>query len=520
MIVGGVRNKWWALGALAVSLLTVGLDATVLSVALPSIATDLHASTSDLQWFNDAYLLVLAAAMLPAGVLGDRYGRKRLLLAALAVFGTASAACAYASSVGELVAARALLGLGAAFMIPLSMAVLPVLFTDKERPRAINVWVAATAVGLPLGPIVGGWLLDNFWWGSVFLINVPLVAVALVAVAVLVPESRSTEPPRIDVLGVLLSSAGLGAFTYGVIDAGERGWTDPTADGAIIVGLAMLAGFVLWQRAVASRGGQPLVDLELFRSRRFTSGAILATIATFAMFGLLFAAPQYLQAVVGADPFGTGLRLLPIIGGLLVGARIADRLTQRRGARTSVTVGFALMAAGLVAGATTDTSTGYGVTATWIAVVGLGLGFALPAAMDTAMGVLTAERSGSGSALLMVLRQASGAVGVAVLGSVLSSGYRSSLDGGGVNLGALPVPVADAVRDTAAAGVAVANQLGSEPLLAAVRAAFVDGMDAMLLVSGGIATLGAVLAITLMPRRNGPGHVDRPESERDVLASQ
>jgi hypothetical protein len=344
--------------------------------------------------------------------------------------------------------------------------------------------------------------------------------VALVAVAVLVPESRSTEPPRIDLLGVLLSSAGLGAFTYGVIDAGERGWTDPTADGAIIVGLALLVVFVLWQRAVAGHGGQPLVDLELFRSRRFTSGAVLAGIATFALFGLLFAAPQYLQAVVGADPFGTGLRLLPIIGGLLVGARIADRLTQRRGARTSVTVGFALMAAGLVAGATTDTGTGYGVTATWIAVVGLGLGFALPAAMDTAMGVLTAERSGSGSALLMVLRQASGAVGVAVLGSVLSSGYRSSLDGGGVNLGALPVPVADAVRDTAAGGVAVANQLGSEPLLAAVRAAFVDGMDAMLLVSGGIATLGAVLAITLMPRRNGPGHVDRQESERDVLASQ
>ncbi|HEY3261019.1 MAG TPA: DHA2 family efflux MFS transporter permease subunit [Pseudonocardiaceae bacterium] len=512
MTVGGTRRKWWALGALAVSLLTVGLDATVLSVALPTIATDLHASTGDLQWFNDAYLLVLAAAMLPAGVLGDRFGRKRLLLAALAAFGAASALCAYATTVGELVAARALLGLGAAFMMPLSMAVLPVLFTDEERPRAINVWVAATAIGLPLGPIVGGWLLDNFWWGSVFLINVPLIAAALVAVSVLLPESRSSQRVRLDPVGALVSSAGLGAFTYGVIAAGERGWTDGGALATMIAGLVLLTGFVLGQLAAGRRGRQTLVDLTLFRSRRFTMGAVLATVATFAMFGLLFAVPQYLQAVGGAGPLDTGLRLLPIIGGLLVGARIGDRLTARRGAMASVLLGFTLMAAGLAVGAGTEIGTGYGVTAAWIALCGTGLGFAMPAAMDTAMGVLTAERSGSGSAVLMVLRQAAGAVGVAVLGSVLGAGYRGNLDVDG-----LPAPVAGAVLDSAAAGVAVAQRIGSSPLLGAVRAAFVEGMDAMLLVSVGVAALGALLALAL-PRPGAAGHAERPESERDIVA--
>src|ERR1700728_1797549 len=222
------NRRWWALGALALSVLVVGLDLFVLTLALPTLSADLHASTSDLQWFVDSYSLVLAAAILPAGLLGDRLGRKKILVPALVLFGLASLACAYSHSSGELIAARAVLGLGAAVILPLSLAVIPVLFTPAERQKAIAVVMSAVFIGYPLGPILGGWLLDNFWWGSVFLINVPVIAIALVAVALLMPESRSEQRPRLDVIGVAISSLGLTGLVYGVIKAGENGWTDVT----------------------------------------------------------------------------------------------------------------------------------------------------------------------------------------------------------------------------------------------------------------------------------------------------
>ena len=239
-------SRWWALGALALCTVAVGLDSTVLSVALPTLAGDLRATTGDLQWITTSYLLVLAAALLPAGMLGDRFGRKRMLLGALAVFGAASIACAYAASTGQLIAARAALGLGAAVLMPLTSAVLTVLFAPAERPRALAVWVTASSLGIPLGPLVGGWLLDNFWWGSVFLINVPIVLVGLVAVALWVPESHGDRARRFDPAGVLLSALGLVAVTFGIIEIGERGWTDALSLGAFAGGLVVLAVFVAW----------------------------------------------------------------------------------------------------------------------------------------------------------------------------------------------------------------------------------------------------------------------------------
>src|SRR6185312_15123739 len=255
---------------------------------------------------TNAYLLVLAAVLLPAGMLGDRFGRKKLLLGALFVFGAASAACAWADSTGQLIAARTVLGLGAAVLMPLSGAVLTVLFDDRERSKALSVWLTASALGIPLGPLLGGWLLDNFWWGSVFLINVPLVAVALLAVTLWVPESHGDRTRRFDPLGVLLSAAGLVAVTYGIIEAGDRGWGDARSLGTIIGGVVLLIAFVGWQR----RNPAALVDL-----------------------GLLFALPQYYSAVGGHDAFGSGLRLLPVIGGLLIGARTAERVASRIGNR-------------------------------------------------------------------------------------------------------------------------------------------------------------------------------------------
>ena len=481
-------SRWWALAALALGTLAIGLDTTVLSVALPTLARDLSASTGDLQWFTTAYLLVLAAALLPAGMLGDRFGRKRMLLGALAVFGGASIACAYAASTGQLIAARAVLGLGAAVIMPLAMAVITVIFEPAERPRALTVWVTANALGVPLGPLVGGWLLDNFWWGSVFLINVPLIAAGLVAVALWVPESHGDRARRFDPAGIVLSTLGLVAFTYGVIEIGERGWTDARSLATVFGGIAALAAFVAWQR----RAKAPLVDLALFRSRAFTWGAILATVASFGMFGLLFALPQFFQAISGQDALGTGLRLLPIIGGLMVGARIAGRLEPRIGAKILVTGGLVLIAGGLLAGVATGPQTGYGYIAAWITLTGVGLGFTMPPAMNAALGALSTERSGVGSGLIQAMRQVGGAVGVAVLGTVLNSAYRDNIDAAG-----LP----GAAGDSVSAGVAVVSRLGDPRLLDAVRTAFTDGMSVALIVAAAVAAGGAVLSLFFFPAR-------------------
>jgi MFS transporter, DHA2 family, multidrug resistance protein len=489
-------RKWSALGALTLAVLAVGLDGTVLSVALPTLATDLHASTADLQWFVSGYTLVLAAALLPAGLLGDRYGRKKILLGALVLFGLGSLAVAYAPSAGAFIGARVLLGLGAAAVIPLSLSVLTVLFSPQERPRAVGVWAAANFLALPLGPILGGWLLTNYWWGWAFLINVPVVLVGLLAVMVLLPESRSVTRTRLDPVGVLASSTGLAVVVYGVIEAGQRGWDDTTAVAAMGAGALLLVGFGLWERRLGRRDGQPLVDLGLFRSTSFTWGTILAAVGVFALFGVLFTAPQYFQAILGTDAMGSGLRLLPLIGGLAVGASVADRVAARAGAKATVAAGFALLAAGLGVGATTSVTSGTGFLSLWTPVVGLGMGFALATASAAALGALPAERAGVGSAVIQAVNKVGAPFAAAILGSVLNATYRGRLDLAGV-----PARVADAARDSVFAGVAAAEQLGSASLLDSARAAFVAGMDVMLWVCAAIAVAGVVLALVFLPGR-------------------
>jgi DHA2 family multidrug resistance protein-like MFS transporter len=505
------RRRWWALGALALSVLVVGLDLTVLNLALPTLGTDLHASTSDLQWFVDSYSLVLAAALLPAGLLGDRFGRKKTLIPALVLFGVASLACAYSHSSGELIAARALLGLGAAVILPLSLAVIPVLFTPAERQKAIAVVMAAVFIGYPLGPILGGWLLDNFWWGSVFLINVPVIALALIAVALLMPESRSEQRRRFDLVGVAVSSAGLVALVYGFIRAGEDGWGDATALATIAAGVVVLIAFVAWERRVSRQpGGQPLVQLSLFESPSFTWGTILSTLVSFALFGILFAMPLYFRDVRGLDSLGAGFRLLPIIGGMVVGMVVGTRLQSpakaadgtpgapRVGAKALVTIGFAVMAAGLAAGAFTSISSGTGYGAAWFAVAGAGLGLAMPSAMNAALGALSAERSGSGSALITAFRQVGATLGAAILGTVLSTTYQARLD-----LAGLPASAAGVVRSGISGGVVVAHTLGSASLLHGIDVAFVHGLDVMLWCCAGVALAAALLALAFLPRSAG-----------------
>ncbi|WP_213451734.1 DHA2 family efflux MFS transporter permease subunit [Rhizomonospora bruguierae] len=485
-------RRWWALAALMLGMLTIGFDVTILNVALPTLATALHTGTDGLQWLVNAYTLVFAGLLLPLGALGDRYGRKRLMLLGLLLFGGASVVATYAGSVDALIAARAVMGAGAAVITPVSLALLPALFPPAERPKAIAFAMIGMGAGVPLGPIVGGYLLGHFWWGSVFLVNVPVALVGLIAVAFLVPESRDPAPPRPDALGGLLSTAGLVAGVYGVIEAPRRGWADSVVVAAIAAGVMLLLGFVAWER----RAAEPMIDLALFARPRFLWGTVAATIASFALFGLLFVVPQYLQAVRGHDALGTGVRLLPTMAGLILGARTSEWIGARFGARAPVAAGLALIGGGLLAGAATGVGTGYGGIAAWLAVVGAGTGLTLAPAMDAVLGELPPGRTGAGSALTQVFRQVGGALGVALLGSLLAARYTGRIDTAG-----LPAPAADAARDSVAGAVAVAGRLGDAALMSSAQRSYTNAMDLVLAVCAGVAVAGAVLVAVLLPAR-------------------
>jgi MFS transporter, DHA2 family, multidrug resistance protein len=496
MNVMGTR-KWWALGALTLAVLAVGLDGTILSVAIPTLAGALHATESDLQWFSSGYLLVLAAAMLPMGLLGDRYGRKKVMLGSLVLFGAGSAACAYAPTAGAFIAARCVLGVAGAGIIVMCLSALTVLFTKDEMPQAVGIWGAANFVSFPIGPILGGWLLTHFWWGWVFLMNVPVSLIGLIAALALVPESRAPVRPGLDLLGVLLSVAGLTSVTYGLIEAGRNGWGDASALIPISAGLVVLLGFFLWEYWLGRRpGGEPLVDLSLFRSAPFTWGVILMAILVLAMTGVLFTMPQYFQGVMGIDAMGSGLRLLPMVGGLVVGAVLANRLARLLGAKMMVALGFALVAAGMLIGATTTVSSGDGFIAAWMTLGGLGLGITFATAAAAALAEIPTERSGVGSAVMQALQKMGGPFGTAILGSVLSTAYLNHL-----HLAGLPAAVASAVRGSLFGGIAVAAKLHSPSLLNMVHNAFVSGMDASLVVAAGIAGGGLILTLIFLPQR-------------------
>jgi EmrB/QacA subfamily drug resistance transporter len=495
-------RKWWALAGLSLGVLAVGLDGTVLGVALPTLAGSLHASATDLQWFVSAYTLALAAGLLPGGLLGDRFGRKKIMLIALAVFGLGSLACAYAPNAGAFIAARTVLGASAGVMVPLVLSVLAVMFTDTERTRAIGVWAAANFLALPIGPILGGWLLSNYWWGWVFLMNLPVVAIGLAAVTLLVPESRASERPGLDLVGIVTSCGGLAAVVYGFIAAGQYGWSSPAAIGAMAAGAATLAGFAAWEQHLARRpGGQPLVDLRLFRSARFTWGTILQTFAVFSMFGLLFAAPQFFQAILGVNAMGSGERLLPLMGGLALGAGLADRLARVLTAKLTTALGFAVLAAGLLAGTRMSASSSTAFIAAWSAVAGLGFGLALATAASAALAGLPKDRAGIGSAVMQAVQKAGAPLSSAVLGSVIAAGYHA-----GLHLAGLPATVAAGVRGSVFAGLAVAGRLGSPALADSVRAAFVHGIGSMLWVCVGLALAAMLLALVFLPwRATAPG---------------
>ncbi|MFE6163490.1 MFS transporter [Streptomyces sp. NPDC056486] len=484
-------RRWWALGALVASMLVLGFDMTILNVALPTMAGQLDASTGEQQWMADAYIVVFAALMLPAGLLGDRFGRRRMLITGLGIFLAGSLIGTFVDSVELVVVARAVMGMGGALVMPLAMAVLPALFAPGERTKAVGIVSAASALGAPLGPIVGGWLLDHFWWGSIFLVNVPMVAIGITACVFLLPETTDPSSPKVDVASTALTAAGLGTLIYGIIEAPVRGWGDPLVLGMLAGAAVLIAALVLRERNMP----RPMLDMSLLRNRGFLLNTLAATLVMFVLSGLMFVLPQYLQAVLGHDAFGTGVRMLPMMGGLLVAAKGAEPVVRRFGPRAVISCGLVVLAFAAILGSRTTVDSGYGFTALWLTIAGLGFGFAVVPSMDSALGALPVDRAGSGTGLLMTVRQVGSAIGIALLGSLLAGVYVDRLD-----TGKLPSAAADTAGDSVVAAHAVAERLGVSGLVDSANEAYIDGMATVLLVSGIAALVTALLVAALLPK--------------------
>jgi EmrB/QacA subfamily drug resistance transporter len=500
-------RRWWMLGVTCLSVVVVGLDLTILNVALPAISAALHAGTDDLQWLVDAYALVFAGVILAAGIIGDRLGRKRMLLAGLAVFLGASLWCALSVSAAELIAARAVMGLGAGIVFPLSLAVVSAAFGDDERPKAISILTAAVALGLPLGPVLGGLLLQHFSWHSVFWINVPTACMTIAAGVVLMPESRNPDPPPLDAPGALLSTAAIVCLVWGFIDGPERGWTSVATLGLLIGSAVLLAAFVLRELSTAHK----LVDPALLRDRRFCWGTAATVAVSVALYGILFFFPQYLQSVAGDDAIGAGLRLLPMMAGLLATGGAADQLVRLAGTRVTVAAGLGLLAAGLAVLSQVHLATGYAVPAAGLALCGLGTGASIAAAMNAVMAAVGGDEAGIGASLNSALRQVGGAIAVAVLGSVLSTVYTSHLRPA---LVALPPRDAAIARASITQAVQLARGLptGGSILRATAGAAFLHGLGIVMLISAAVAIAVIPTSLRYLPGRAASGGAPAPQA--------
>jgi EmrB/QacA subfamily drug resistance transporter len=408
-----------------------------------------------------------------------------------------------------VIAVRAVLGLAAAMIMPLSMAILPRIFTKEELPKAIATWTAGTALGLPVGPVVGGWLLNHFWWGSIFLFNVPVVVLALIASVWLLPGDETVERASVpfDTLGTALSALGITALVYGTILVSREGWGSPTVLGTIIGGLVLLVAFVIRQRRFA----HPLIDLRLFADRAFRWGSLLAVFVNFAVMGILFVVPQYLEAVLGYDAFGTGLRLLPLIGGLMVAAMLSETVVPRLGARTVIAAGLLILAVGALLGARTGSTDGYGFAALWLSLTGVGFGAAMVPATSMVLGSLPSENTGTGTSLLETVQQVGGVLGVAGLGSLLGAGYLARLSVAGIS-----DENAEIARDSVSAADGLAARLHDPALLASAHGAFIHGMDLVLLVCGLASIVAAGLAVAFLPKAPAVAGEESPAEEIDA----
>ena len=489
--------RWKTLAVLSLSLLIIGLDNTILNVALPTLQAEFDASAATLQWMVDSYLLVFAGLLLLFGALGDRFGRKLALQAGVTLFGLASLGALVADSAGQVIAVRALMGVGAALIMPATLSIIANVFGPEERGKAIGVWAALAAVGVGLGPLVGGLLLEWFDWSSVFLVNVPIALIALLLGFTLVPESRDPRPGAFDVPGALLSTVGFVLLVYAIIEAPEEGWGSALTLGLLATSLAVLAAFVWWER----RTPHPMLDLGFFRSARFSVGTAAVSIAFFSLLGGIFALTQYLQFAHGYSAIEAGAIMSPLALGLIVGAGSSAKAVERLGSTRVVTIGMVAVSVVLATTLLWAPDTSYALLLVWFFALALSMGWVMAPATEAVVGAVPEARSGVASAMNTVARMVAGALGVAVLGSLVSSVYANELR---ETAPALPGPAGAAAEESIGAANAIAAQLPPEagkPLLAAAGDAYVQAMGVGLGVGAALMFAGALVVARRLPRR-------------------
>ena len=489
-----------ALAVICLSAFVISVDATIVNVALPTLSRELGADTAALQWIVDAYTLVMAGLLLSAGSLSDRYGRRGWFSCGLALFAVTSAVAAQVNTADGLIAARTAMGVGAAVILPTTLSLITNIFSDPvKRAKAIGLWAAMMGVGVAAGPLSGGWLLEHFSWGSVFMVNVPVVAVAIIGGILFVPTSRDPAAPPVDVPGLVLSSIGITALVLTVIEAPKWGWDSAQTVAGFGVAVAVLAVFAWWE----SRSSHPMLDVSVFGNRRFSGGSLAVTAGFLTLFGFIFVVTQYFQFIKAYSAFETGVRLLPVAISIAVASIVGPRIVERTGTTAVVVAGLSIFAAGLAWASTADASTSYAVIAAQMVMLGAGLGLTTAPATESIMGSLSVDKAGVGSAVNDTTRELGGTLGVAIVGSVFASIYSGRL-GSDSAVSALPVQVRDTMESSMAAAQQVIGQLPAERaagITNAVNNAFLDGMQVGSLVSAGIALGAAIVVAWLLPAR-------------------
>jgi EmrB/QacA subfamily drug resistance transporter len=502
-------RRWWTLVILSTALLVISLDNTILNVALPTIGRELDATSGQLQWIVDSYTLVFAGLLLTMGALGDRFSRRGALVAGLTIFGGASLASAFATSAEMLITTRALMGVGGALIMPTTLSILTNVFPAHERPKAIGIWAAVAGIGVGIGPAAGGYLIEQFDWTAVFVVNVPIVIAALAATPKLIPDSKDPKQSRLDPVGAVLSTVGLGILTAAIIQAPDWGWTDPMILAGFGAAAVLLAGFVIWELTTAS----PMLDVRLFRIRRFTGASGAVTLVFFALFGAIFFLTQYLQDVLDYSPLEAGVRMLPIAAGLILGGPMSAKLAGRFGTRNVVAAGLTIVAGALILLSGADVDSGYGLVAASLVLLGLGMGATMAPATESIMSSVPLNHAGVGSAMNDTVRMVGGTLGVAILGSLLSSGYGADMEPA---VESLPPSAADAASDSVGHAGVVADQIGGNAGAAlnhAAEAAFTSAMSTTLTVAAATALAGALLALVVLPRQ------ERERAEKRAFAA-
>jgi EmrB/QacA subfamily drug resistance transporter len=553
------KRRWGILAVLVLCLLVVILDNTILNVALKTIQEDLNASQSQMQWAVDSYALVFAGLLITGGVLGDRIGRKKMLIFGMASFGLTSALCSFAQTSTQLIIFRSLMGIGAAAVQPQTLSIIQNVFEPRERGKAIGIWAGASGMAIALGPIAGGTLLKYFWWGSIFLVNVPIVVVALVAIFFLVPDSRDPKPGRLDPAGVLLSMVALVVLVYGVIEGGNSNkWLQWNTSGAIVLGIALLVLFVWLQK----RSTHPTIDVTLFQNRHFSAGATAIALTFFALMGSTFYLAYFLQAVRGYTPLAAGVALIAVAGAVMISAPLSARLSARFGPRICTGTGMVLFGGAMGSYAFVHQSTPQWIIEMSMIVMGTGMGMTMSPATAAIMSAVPREKAGAGSAVNNTVRQVAGALGVAILGSILAVAFRGNLGSSapadlaarldarvaavqGVPANARVTPlvhgdtsqsIGNALEFVQQAGQALQNraalpgaaalpaaQLQQQKAVATAqvdafvaksKSSFVSGMHVTSLSAAGAAWIGAVVAFLFLPSRR-----ELEESNRSVGAA-